>query len=65
VAILQGSDVVRHLVGGVAIGAPLVFISGLLNRLLLLVAFGWITLLGARRGCAREAISPGRGLRRF
>jgi hypothetical membrane protein len=29
-------------------GAPLLFISGLLNRLLLLVAFTWISLLGCR-----------------
>jgi hypothetical protein len=29
-------------------GAPLLFISGLLNRLLVAVAFGWISLLGYR-----------------
>jgi hypothetical membrane protein len=29
-------------------GAPLLFVSGLLQRLLLLVAFGWISLLGWR-----------------
>jgi len=36
-------------------GAPLVFISGLLQRLLLVVAFGWVSLLGWRLLGRKEA----------